>query len=875
MGLVENIEVFDELLRNGVPTKKFVNYKNWDEVLKLLAKSSTDRYAQLPSGQVVKILDKVALSPGSTATANYALANVSVAETEILYGDAVIDMVTGETIALGESTTGIVVSGTTDAAAAGSMGTVTACESGFLITPAFVVVAAVAALCGFAIGDAIGAKIVAEMNDEEFDWGEDSYTGRFITGLVGDIKDGVLVRYKLGGKTFFDEDLVNRIYNKLVQKGFFFEGDYPFTPETIEPGKTYNFNNLVSLKELAKEQVKLIKKAVDIDSYLQEKKETDYPNILLTEGYNDALFNLLDNFVNNYDETGLNGIGSITFNIRLGLSSSLSSLFPSVYVSAIFRRTDKNVGRYEELENSDSEFKNHPIKRIYFDGTQTIKRNSRSITHRDGYFEGYGWITTSYRSPNYYIDTNNVKIYNTSGTETETNNYITGSYYDISRPFTVDEGLWRYLYASESWNIGRFSVLYPKRKLPNAIIPDPSKSLRDNYKDWANKREEISTPTNDNKNKKRPYVPIGINNFNRHPKNDKRNNQKDIQDGKNDEEDIDTTIGSQKIIINNIIELPTDPDDPPNEDIGKDEDTPIVVNPVSDTGFVSVYAPTSAQLRAFSQFLWSKDFVDIVNKFFSDPMNAIIGLHMIYCEPSLGSNQSIIAGFVDSHVISRTVSNQYVTIDCGSVTVKEYYEDARDYDFTNISVFLPFIGIHELKAKDIIGKTVKIIANVDVLTGTLLYKIQVNNRTLYTFSGNCAVQLPISGASYNSILTSTLSLAAGVVGTVASGGALAPVLAGGAIGAIAGSQTSVQVSNNIGSNAGAMGNKKPYLIINRKNSYNANKYYTIQGYPANEYVLLSNCKGFTKIKEIHLENIPATNEEIDEINTLLKEGVIL
>ena len=41
MGLVENIEVFDELLRNGVPTKKFVNYKNWDEVLKLLAKSST------------------------------------------------------------------------------------------------------------------------------------------------------------------------------------------------------------------------------------------------------------------------------------------------------------------------------------------------------------------------------------------------------------------------------------------------------------------------------------------------------------------------------------------------------------------------------------------------------------------------------------------------------------------------------------------------------------------------------------------------------------------------------------------------------------------------------------------------------------------
>ena len=276
MGLVENIEVFDELLRNGVPTKKFVNYKNWDEVLKLLAKSSTDRYAQLPSGQVVKILDKVALSPGSTATANYALANVSVAETEILYGDAVIDMVTGETIALGESTTGIVVSGTTDAAAAGSMGTVTACESGFLITPAFVVVAAVAALCGFAIGDAIGAKIVAELNNEDFNWGEDSYTGRFITGLVGDIKDGVLVRYKLGGKTFFDEDLVNRIYDKLVEKDFFYEGESQFKPIDLENGKTYEFTEFANVLDIYDEQVNIALDMIDIDGYIATHKQ-DYP----------------------------------------------------------------------------------------------------------------------------------------------------------------------------------------------------------------------------------------------------------------------------------------------------------------------------------------------------------------------------------------------------------------------------------------------------------------------------------------------------------------------------------------------------------------------------------------------------------------------
>lgn len=867
MGLVENIEVFDELLRNGVPTKKFVNYKNWDEVLKLLAKSSTDRYAQLPSGQVVKILDKVAVSPGSTATANYALANVSVAETEILYGDAVIDMVTGETIALGESTTGIVVSGTTDAAAAGSMGTVTACESGFLITPAFVVVAAVAALCGFAIGEAIGAKIVAELNDENFDWGEDTYSGALIEGAIQQVKDAVLVRYKLGGKTFFDEDLVNRIYDKLVEKDFFYEGESQFKPIELEHGKTYEFSEFADVLDIYDEQVNIACDMIDIDDWLNEHNTGDYPIVSSVPlyGWNEQLKYYLKNILRpQIEKCKYKGISSVTMNIYLRLDQSSFGVNPTYRPSIkgyiIVKTTNQTKGRYYE----DNSKPNEPIKRIYFDNP---------VTPYNIDVARYNYYTLVVNFGKWELDEGE---YNDFPNQSTTDAYIEGNrkYFSESE-LNPSSGLIRYLYATEVWNMGKMRTLYQKRKLPNAIIPDPKKSLRDNYIDWANKREEISTPTNDNKNKKRPYVPIGINNFNRHPKNDKRNNQKDIQDGKNDEEDIDTTIDSQKIIINNIIELPTDPEDPPNEDIGKDEDTPIVVNPVSDTGFVSVYAPTSAQLRAFSQFLWSKDFVDIVNKFFSDPMNAIIGLHMIYCEPSLGSNQSIIAGFVDSHVVSRTVSNQYVTIDCGSVTVKEYYEDARDYDFTNISVFLPFIGIHELKAKDIIGKTVKIIANVDVLTGTLLYKIQVNNRTLYTFSGNCAVQLPISGASYNSILTSTLSLAAGVVGTVASGGALAPVLAGGAIGAIAGSQTSVQVSNNIGSNAGAMGNKKPYLIINRKNSYNANKYYSIQGYPANEYVLLSNCKGFTKIKDVHLENIPATNEEIDEINTLLKEGVIL
>ena len=278
--LVKDIEVFDELLKAGVETKKYVGYKSWGQVLNTLAKESGKRLVQLPNGQVVELLSGVGETSAGATTglSTYGMAAVNVAETDILAGDAVITA-SGEVITLGETTTGLVVSGTSDVAAAGALGTTTACESGFLLTPKAVLIAGVAAICGFAIGDAIAGKIASELDGEDFDWGSDTVLGR----LVNKAHDQILMRVELGGKTSFDADLIDRVYNALVQKGFFFEGDYPFTPEALESGKTYHFTNLVSVKELAKEQVKLIKKAVDVDSFLRQQKAGDYPDLSRTD----------------------------------------------------------------------------------------------------------------------------------------------------------------------------------------------------------------------------------------------------------------------------------------------------------------------------------------------------------------------------------------------------------------------------------------------------------------------------------------------------------------------------------------------------------------------------------------------------------------
>ena len=46
------------------------------------------------------------------------------------------------------------------------------------------------------------------------------------------------------------------------------------------------------------------------------------------------------------------------------------------------------------------------------------------------------------------------------------------------------------------------------------------------------------------------------------------------------------------------------------------------------------------------------------------------------------------------------------------------------------------------------------------------------------------------------------------------------------------------------------------------------------GYPSLITVQLTELKGYTEVQSIHLENIPATQEELAEIESLLEGGVI-
>lgn len=329
--------------------------------------------------------------------------------------------------------------------------------------------------------------------------------------------------------------------------------------------------------------------------------------------------------------------------------------------------------------------------------------------------------------------------------------------------------------------------------------------------------------------------------------------------------DMDTSI---KDSISSSTSTGSTTPNPPDTGGGS---SPTVVPPVGKASSLwSIYNPTLEQVNQFGSWLWSSNFVEQLKKLFNDPMQAIIGLHKVYSPVQTSGQGTIKCGYLDSGVPSKLVSEQYVTVECGSVDLQEYFGNVFDYPpYTDISIYLPFIGIRQLDPSDVMRSTISVKYHIDVLTGACLAEVNVQRDavggTLYTFSGDAAVRYPVSSGSYMGIVSGLIGVATSMVS-----GNLLPALSG-----VTRLHTNVDHSGSFTGNAGAMASKIPYLIISRPQTAMADKFETLSGYPSNTFTPLSACKGFTQVKYCHVENLNATDSEKQEIEQLLKEGVIL
>lgn len=315
------------------------------------------------------------------------------------------------------------------------------------------------------------------------------------------------------------------------------------------------------------------------------------------------------------------------------------------------------------------------------------------------------------------------------------------------------------------------------------------------------------------------------------------------------------------------------------EDDAVEEET-LPLPSVAGHGFCTIYVPSSQELNQMASYLWSGSFdISQVIKLFSSPMDSILGLSAVPVS-LVGSPEQIYLGGVPLTGITmpKYTGRTSVKVDFGSVFVAERWGSYLDYaPYTDFSIYLPFIGIKSIKADDIMGKSVNLTYAIDILSGgCVAYLRPAGGSVLYEWSGQCALQIPVTGRNYDNVFQSAMSVATAAFAAVTAP-ASAPVLSGAVASAAvqaAATKPHIERSGTVNGITGFLGQLRPYLIRTIPEAYIPADQNKFIGYPAYINVPLSSALGYNEVDSIHLENVTATGAELEEIESILKGGVI-
>lgn len=298
------------------------------------------------------------------------------------------------------------------------------------------------------------------------------------------------------------------------------------------------------------------------------------------------------------------------------------------------------------------------------------------------------------------------------------------------------------------------------------------------------------------------------------------------------------------------------------------------------TGAIRAFEVDTNAITGMFQKLWNSSMFDIstFQKLVTEPLDALITLQCIPIDPhNNGSTPFIQLGNYDTGVAAPEIDQQYYTIDCGSLKVAEYWGSALDYSpYTKVQIFLPFLGIRDLDVDDVMGKTISVKYNYDILTGNFTAQIKSGASVLYKFPGNVKQEVPVT-SQVNTRLEALAHGMANVTGAALTGSKAAVV--GGIISAavnVVMAKTIVKRSGDLNGSTGLLDDFNCYLIISRPIQSLAAGFKTQKGYPSNISAVLNTCSGYTEVEYIHLTGITgATDTELNDIERLLKEGVII
>ena len=306
-----------------------------------------------------------------------------------------------------------------------------------------------------------------------------------------------------------------------------------------------------------------------------------------------------------------------------------------------------------------------------------------------------------------------------------------------------------------------------------------------------------------------------------------------------------------------------------NKDKDDDDDDTQVLS--SGIGVLtSTFHMTKERLVQLGQFLWGSSIFDEFSLINNNPIENIISCKAIPYAIS-GTTQEITLGNVKTGVNGEKISQNFSKQTIGSVAIAEHYHNFLDYaPYTNVIIYLPYIGFKELDASLVMGKTIRIEYTLDVITGGCLAQIYVGKIRLYEFTGNIGVDISITASNRAQVESAYINAGVGVVSSAMSGNLT------GAVNSIIGAATSQYHYSGTGNpspSCVASTNRTCYVVIDRPQYQPLKAFNHTRGRMCCLSKTIGNLKGYTVCDgNIDISGISATDEEKDEIVNILSTG---
>lgn len=341
-------------------------------------------------------------------------------------------------------------------------------------------------------------------------------------------------------------------------------------------------------------------------------------------------------------------------------------------------------------------------------------------------------------------------------------------------------------------------------------------------------------------------------------------------------------------------EIPDDPDEP--EDGVDDNGDPTPVGPydpdaekidfststpegyTGDAVLTKTYCITSLIMNNVGSKIWSQSYFDVL-KVQTNPIENIIACKWFPFTVS-GTSEEIQIGNVpfgvyglkipSVKVIPFTSSFKYTTN-----SKRPGYLSCSPY--TTIKLHLPYCGVVQLDATELLERTLNGKYVIDLITGDVLVILTLDGMPYLNIAGKMGVDIPLSATNRaqtelgiaNKALSATLGAAAHTIGGDYLGAAGA---AGNGILSIMGMDYTTQRSGTHSPACSTYEDRSVWVEIVRSIAYVSEGYRSGHGYPAHVYRKLAKGQGYVQIDKGARISVAMTDEENRELENIMQQG---